>query len=334
MKRTKKTVEKRTYTLKNAFPRFVSIVTRGANFTPFSELKFSDGASMADVEINRIEFAKTNFPTKDSVEQYLQSNGFEQYTIDEDKLTFIVPGVEADKFSEETIAPIDYEDGIKHFIGKLKQPVSDEPVGDVIDSEVIDQFTQPEAEENVKEEEVQESQPEGSSTPEGSAEAQEEEVVAEGDLDPAGVPSNPPDDLSAPSDADMHVEPAGTENEDSTDDIVGNLGAVAGLLKDIESQMEALAAKLATLKLPIIGDQFSQEQVDELLTAKEAEIRAEFAEQNEVFEQKNEKPIDEDSLIIQNRQGIQPEQINDEAPVVDAAVAKFEQKKLNNIFGY
>jgi hypothetical protein len=162
MKRTKKKVEKRTYALKNAFPRFVSIVDRGANLIPLSELRFSEDGTerFADVDINRIVFSKEVFKDKEAVESYLQENNYEEYSIDEVEETFVVAGTDADKFSD--IQNIEYDDGVMYFIGKLKEEIADEPVTAIVESEAIDSV------EGFSEE-----------TPEVASEDAAEEVVAQ-----------------------------------------------------------------------------------------------------------------------------------------------------------
>jgi hypothetical protein len=135
MKRQTKTVTKRTYSMKGAIPRFITLCQAGANLTPLSKLKFSESEKFgSDVEINRIEFSKTKFDTQEAVEAYLTENAYEEFTVTDSNETWTVLGAETDKF--ENIQSVEYEDGVLYFIGKLKQDENIEtPAAEVTDVE-------------------------------------------------------------------------------------------------------------------------------------------------------------------------------------------------------
>jgi hypothetical protein len=143
MKRAKKTVNKRTYSLKGAIPMFVSLVDRGANFTPLSGLRYEDKETFGqDIEINRIVFSKSVFGTMDAVSNYLKENNYEEFSVSEDGETFLVGNIESDKF--EDVQEIEYEDGVKFFIGKLVAADGEEqPAAEIVDSvEHNEEFSQ------------------------------------------------------------------------------------------------------------------------------------------------------------------------------------------------
>lgn len=141
MKRQTKTIKKRTYSLKGAIPSFITLCGAGANLTPLSQLRYSENEKFGqDIEINRIEFAKTKFGSHEEVANYLNENAYEEFSITESDDTWVVLGAEADKF--EDVKPVEYEDGVLYFIGKLKVPTEEEtPAAEVISAE---EFSQPE----------------------------------------------------------------------------------------------------------------------------------------------------------------------------------------------
>lgn len=134
MKRVTKEIKKRTSAMVNAFPRFVSVVDRGANLIPLSRLQYSENAKFNDVEINRIEFSNAQFKDVKAVEDYLTSNGYEEFSIEPTDTGWFVPGVETDLF--EDVSNIEYDDGVMYFIGKLKQESEDAPVADIVESDI------------------------------------------------------------------------------------------------------------------------------------------------------------------------------------------------------
>lgn len=158
MKRVTKEIKKRTFALKNALPRFVSIVDRGANFIPLSEVRFSDeNEKYANVEINKIEFSKAVFKDKKSVETYMETNNYEDFSIEETEETFYVPGVENDKFTD--IQAIEYDEGVLYSVGKLKEEVADSPVTAITDAEIIapvEEFSENQEEQVTEEQENEE----------------------------------------------------------------------------------------------------------------------------------------------------------------------------------
>lgn len=134
MKRVTKEIKKRTSAMVNAFPRFVSVVDRGANLIPLSRLQYSENAKFNDVEINRIEFSNAQFKDVKAVEDYLTSNGYEEFSIEPTDTGWFVPGVETDLF--EDVSNIEYDDGVMYFIGKLKQESEDAPVANIVESDI------------------------------------------------------------------------------------------------------------------------------------------------------------------------------------------------------
>lgn len=334
MKRQKKTVEKRTYALKNAFARYVSLVPRGANLTPFSTLQYNEDGStkFSDVEINKVVFAKANFEDKAAVEQYLQANDFQEFEIQEDETTFYVLGEDSEKFSE--VAPIEYQDGVLYFVGKLLEPTTVEPVGEVVDSEVIS-HSDPGAEVPAKNpDQTNELEPKALDvTPETVTENAPEaaDVVA------VEVTAEAPEVVTQSEPLTVVVIEAST---------VSGSGSIAhfsleGLSDEARATIEAkfadIAAEIEALKTPIEPVLYTQEQVDELLAKQKEELTAAFELKIEEFNDKTNKVLDEEPIVIQNKQSIQEiTELNEDtvAPVKDKDLLKFEQKRIRNIVGY
>lgn len=323
MKRTKKTVEKRTYALKNAFPRFVSIVTRGANFMPFSELRYSEGnAKFTDVEINKIVFAKESFTSKEAVSAYLKENDFEDYKIEEEATTYFVPGVESDKFEE--ISTVEFENGVVYSVGKLKEPIEDnQEAAEVVEAIVVASDPVETPEEKVVESEV------------------DGEEVKEPDAEEAPTPEPTSEDP---------VSVEGTEGTSAQEEVVAEEAPVVEV--DKAAALNEIFSELSTKLLALFSDtpatvvtvvepepEVVVEEVVaaaeptevEVLKAKIEELEAKIEE----FSQQEEKVVDEEQVIIQNRQSIQNEEVTDEPSVKtkDPETEKFEQKKFKNLLG-
>jgi hypothetical protein len=242
MKRAKKTIQKRTYSMKGAIPTFVSLVDRGANFTPLSSLRFTDKESFGqDVEINRIVFSKSVFGTMDAVSNYLKENSYEDFAVSEDGETFLVGNIESDKF--EDVQEIEYEDGVKFFIGKLKEGEAEEtPAAEITETvEQHEEFSEEKEEvqevvaEEASEELVQESQEEVSN--EETISAEQEATSEEGS-----------EEFSA---EEFKEEVASTE-------------VFSERFADIESKYESLLAKFNELEEKVkLFEEKQQETIDE-----------------------------------------------------------------------
>lgn len=337
MKRATKKVEKRTYTLKNAVATFVSIVSRGANFTPLSELRYSDDSEkFSEVEINRIVFSKDNF-TREGVETYLAENDYEDCEIFEDEAAYVVPGVEEAAFAE--IAPIEYGDGVQFFVGKLLAPTdTNQTAVEVTDAEVLD-FNQPE---------------ETQVDPENQ-EVNTDEIVQEGDLSV--------EDLK-PNKDEVNEEVATEGTEALSEEVEGESQVAEGETEVVqENEAEVVADEVAT-DAETQGELFNQELYDaEVAKATEAfnqaladarelasrpvEVEApvvfsqedldlKIAEALEAYKQtliteKDEKTIDETTIVVQNSQAVNSEEISVSRDKPENA--KFSDRKTKDLFG-
>lgn len=295
MKRQKKTVEKRTYAMKGAIPRFVSLVSRGANFTPLAQLRYDETDKFGqDVEIHRIEFSKTSFATQAQVESYLQENAYEDFSIEEGKATWVVLGQDAEKF--EDVQPIEYEDGVLYFVGKLKEEVANEESVDAPAAEVIssEEFSEDKPEEVTTEEVVQES---------------DEEVV------------------ESSEETDTEVEEVSSEEgeEGFTAEEVTTEEATQ---EEVTEEVKTFSAEEVMSRIDAIEAKFAEEKA-----ALEAEI-TELKEKLEKFEEKTEETIDENEIVIQNSQAvISDEIIKEEIKEKDEKAEKFSQNRKNDLFG-
>lgn len=350
MKRATRKVEKRTFTLKNAIPRFVSIVTRGANFTPLAELRYADGTErFSDVEINQIVFSKESF-SREGVEQYLQENDYEDFKIEETELAYVVPGVEEAEFEE--VSPIEYGDGVQFFVGKLKTPTdTDQATTEVTSADILDFSEQEIVQEGASETALEQAEQEI------AAEA-EAEVVQEGDLSV--------EDLK-PKTEEVTVEEANSEGEatasqegassDETgqepqeQEVVqeGEPETVDTTVEDTpifnevlfrEKATEALDAFFAALEAAKTDSFAMPEQVEEVTTYTQEQVDAMIAEAieaaNAQFADKNEETaeitIDETPIVVQNSQAVLSEEITTEK-FRDERAEKFAQSKSNDLFG-
>lgn len=326
MKRNTRKVEKRTFTLKNALPSFVSIVTRGANLTPLSELRFSEnGEKFSEVEINRIVFSKENF-TKETVEQYLQENDYSEYSIEETDDTYVIPGVDSDQFQE--VSSIEYGEGVMFFVGKLNEASeTDQATVAVVEAEILD-FQAPaevvqegdlsldDLKPKAEDEPNEEDEAEGN---EGDGEEGDEVQPEEDGADPVvAVAAAEPEVVEA----ELEVENTSVFN----DKLFRERAEVA-----LAAFMEALeAAKTESFSLPVETETvelFTQEQVTEQI---EAAIEAFKAENAETIE----KPIDEDTIIVQNSHAVQSEEIQDTVSRNNNPEnEKFSERKSSDLFG-
>ena len=336
MKRTTKKVEKRTFTLKNAIPRFVSIVSRGANFTPLSELRFADGdARFSDVEINKIVFDKASF-SREGVEQYLQENDYEDFEITETEVAYVVPGVADSEFEE--VSPIEYGEGVQFHVGKLLVATdTNQAAVEVTDAQVLD-FSEDATTEAVETVTVEETTT--------------EEVVQEGDLSVEDLTAHIEDK------ADEETEPKGAEatSEESTDEFQAPSEEDAGEIQEevtedtpvfndvlfrekaeaaLAAFMDALeVAKTESFSLPALEEQptlYTQEQVDELVAAAVTTATEQFTDK---IEETLENTVDETVIVVQNSQAVNTEELSTvSTDSKDERTEKFSQRKNNDLFG-
>jgi hypothetical protein len=295
MKRAKKTVNKRTYSLKGAIPMFVSLVDRGANFTPLSGLRYEDKETFGqDIEINRIVFSKSVFGTMDAVSNYLKENNYEEFSVSEDGETFLVGNIESDKF--EDVQEIEYEDGVKFFIGKLVAADGEEqPAAEIVDSvEHNEEFSQ-------ETEEVEEV---------ASVEASEE-LVQESQEDETNE--------------EAKSEDTDTSSEESQEGFSAESEA-QGEQEEIE---EVVSTEINSPAMKFSDHFVTLEKYNALL-----EQISEIQEKLAKFEEKKEETIDEPEVLIQNSQSVQPDEIiKDESTQVDEAAERFSQKRKQDLFG-
>ena len=323
MKRTTQKVEKRTFTLKNAIPRFVSVVTRGANYTPLSQLRHSEETDrFSEVEINRIVFSKENF-SREQVDAYLKENDYADYEIFEDDTLFIVPGVEADQFTE--VSPIEYGDGVQFFVGKLKQATSDDQdTTAVTDAEVLDFLENADQEAEVvaeSQDNAEQATVEEEATNEETVTASEEEPSEEGDED------DPEDDDEESEDEEEVVVTASEESTPVFNETVFRSKAEAALAAFFEA---IEAAKTESFSVPVeVPVTYSEDDVaKKVQEAVDAAIEAYKADNNE---ENVENAIDETTIVVQNSQAVTTEDISTDSR--DEPTEKFSNRKQNDLFG-
>jgi hypothetical protein len=243
MKRAKKTIQKRTYSMKGAIPTFVSLVDRGANFTPLSSLRFTDKESFGqDVEINRIVFSKSVFGTMDAVSNYLKENSYEDFAVSEDGETFLVGNIESDKF--EDVQEIEYEDGVKFFIGKLKEGEAEEtPAAEITETvEQHEEFSE-------EKEEVQEV----------VAEEASEELVQESQEEVSNEET-----ISAEQEATSQESSEEFSAEEIQEEVVAPTEVFSEKFADLENKYETLLAKFNELEEKVkLFEEKQQETIDE-----------------------------------------------------------------------
>lgn len=341
MQRNTRKVEKRTYTLKNVLPRFVSIVSRGANLTPLAELRYSDeNAKFSEVEINRIEFSKTNF-NREQVAQYMDDNDYSDYEIEESDESFMVRGVDAEAF--EDIAPIEAAEGVMYFVGKVTQDSETvQASAEVSDSEVLE-FNEPNntAEETNEENKgTEDDETDGEEPKETNPEdtEDEDELDALAASDPASVepntnqePSETEPELVQNSDV---TEDANEETQAVFNDIVFRERAEAALASFFDAleqaKAEAFAAPVEDTKDENQGELFSQEQVDAMIATAVTTAIEQFSLENA---QNDDKTIDNNVILVQNRQSSEQDDINSRSVSRNPETEKFSQRKINDLFG-
>lgn len=330
MKRNTRKVTKRTFTLQNALPRFVSIVSRGANLTPLSELRFSDDADkFSEVEINRIVFTKDKF-SREQVEAYLNENDYAEFSIEETEETFEVPGVDADKF--EDVAQIEYGDGVMFYVGKLAvETDGNQATTQVVDAEILD-YQEPEAEV------VQEG------APSEGVEVAEQEVETNTETEPEKVVQSDEEDEDESdedeSDEDEEQEEGAEPIQASDPETNVETGVEvfnAKLFKQKAEEalavfMEAMEqAKTESFSLPVEEvELFTAEQVAEQVQKAVEEALAQHNEQE--IEETIENTIDETTIVVQNRHSVESEEIQDTVsrnPEND----EFSKRKSSDLFG-
>lgn len=371
MKRAKKTIQKRTYSMKGAIPTFVSLVSRGANFTPFSQLRYSENEQFGqDVEIHRVEFSKLVFDSQEKVDEYLTQNNFEQYTVEEGATTWVVIGAEAEKF--EDIQTVEYEDGVLYHLGKLKEVVAEEaPAAEVVASEeftaevkeedkveeveISEEVVKESAEEVAEETTNEEVKPEGeeSTVEEGEAVFTEEEKVEEVSTEDNLAQFMTTEKYGSNGASFREVFDA-VRNErnvipsfDMLTYLVGdcNYSALRNNdfaqfkqnLNDYFSAVEGMIG--ATKSLTYSDEQVVQTEEDKLKISEEkfAEVIAQLAELSDKvakFEEKEKETIDEVEVLVQNSQSIQTDEIIESVEnKTDEKAAAFAQKRKNDLFG-
>lgn len=359
MKRTTKTVEKRTFALKNAIPMFVSLVARGANLTPLSELRYSDNEKFSEVEINRIEFSKEDFD-RNSVEQYLKDNDYVDYSIEETETLFVVPGVDSEEFSD--ISPIEYSEGVKFYIGKLKEPSEkSQPNADVVEAEILDFEAAEQSETEVKEEVTNEE-----TISEEQAETSED--FSEGE--PGGEQEELSEEEKVNVEAAFAVQIESTLSTKKYSTSVQSFSELFDNFKDsgIPVTFEAISAMLEESNYNALSannvEQFKQNcnhYCGALLALSEAQKTIEYSDReilentipeethmtkeqvielfNELFAQKEsenevivENTIDETEIVVQNSQVVQVAEFTDEQ-IKDEPKTNFNKRVTADLFG-
>lgn len=324
MKRNVKKVEKRTFQLKNAFPAFVSLVTRGANLTPLAELRYDDNAQFSAVDINRIEFSKAKY-SKADVEKYLTENEYSEFSIEEDTESFVVPGVDQEKFSEVNV--IEYSDGLRLYVGKLIVPTESEQANnDVIDAEAQG-FSEPEVAEVTDE-----------VTTEETVAASEDEADKEDEVTEE-VTNEETDTTEQVSASEENSEVTEEEKE-----VTFSIDSVALGLKTNEfiekfnqlrdqyvADIAALVTPVTTVEPELVQESEETEDKTEITMTKD-ELKALFAEWKAEEEANTENNIDETEIKVQNSQRVQTDE-NLEERKVDEKADKFNQRKKSDLFG-
>lgn len=277
MKRKTKEVEKRTYKMKGAFPTFISLVDRGANFTPLKEIRFSDTEKFSqDVEINRIEFSKKVFADQAAVESYLAENDYQEYSVVDSGETFSVLGIESDKFEE--VQPLELEEGVLYFVGKLKEEEDDptpeleqeQPAAIILESEEFSD-KKPEDDETKEEVVIEEVVTESENTEENN---EKEQTEAE--------QSNSEETNSEFS--EEIKEEVLTEPEQGTDKFA-EIEAKLAKFEELENKIKELQEKLAKF----------EEKEEDTIDEKEILIQNSHSVHSDVIVIEQEKSIDETS---------------------------------------
>jgi hypothetical protein len=143
MKQKTKIIEKTVDYLKNAQPKFVSLVDHGANQTPFAIIKSNTGevkmtkkkklrlvrkgAKLAGVR--KLTFAKKTYKDEDSVIKYLETNNWQDYSIEEKDGHFEVSGDGVTDATFKSVRKVEVEEGIMGYVGEVtKQAAEDSEI--------------------------------------------------------------------------------------------------------------------------------------------------------------------------------------------------------------
>lgn len=134
MKQKTKIIQREVDYLKNAQPRFVSLVDHGANQTPFAVIKHLKGDKQMPTAkkrlklirkgerlsgVRKLTFKKSQFKTKDAVTKYLSENDWDDnYEITSKGSLWVVavPGVTDAMF--KSVRSVEVDDGIAAFVGE------------------------------------------------------------------------------------------------------------------------------------------------------------------------------------------------------------------------
>lgn len=146
MRQEAKTVTRKVKVLKNPNPTFVSLVEHGAIQEPFKVVKKADpnkGHSMAirkreetsksdgQTAVRKIVFDNAKFETVESVQKYLDANGWKDYTVTEKDSTFVASGkdVKDDDFDTKSIKTVKMVDdgSVLGYVGKLAEKANKKP---------------------------------------------------------------------------------------------------------------------------------------------------------------------------------------------------------------
>ena len=137
MKRAKNRKKTVVTLLKEAQPAFVSIVRRGAIQRGFHAIKSEGGQtatkesemgkqrkikSAEDIAVQRITFAKAEYPDVASVEAFLTEKGYSEFDVQEEGETFYVEDTPADQIEGDTRAvESNAAKGVTYLVGNVKK---------------------------------------------------------------------------------------------------------------------------------------------------------------------------------------------------------------------
>lgn len=213
------------YVLKDAQPRFVSLVNHGANQTPFKVVK-GLGSSIEENEImavnlKKVSFKKAAFTSVSACQQWMEKKGFEvptneMFTETDNGYVFATQDSEV---SKSALREIDAQEG-----GEVVYHVSDEPEPHHEDNHDHTQKSS-EAADN--------SENKDSNDNSAETEKSEEEVVAEADA----VDNTDPKDVEVGDEADDEekAEVAAKQQEANKD--------VSAMMEDLKKDAESFLAK-------------------------------------------------------------------------------------------
>lgn len=125
MNRTPKTQRRKLKALTDPRPEFVSLVSAGANQTPFLVVKSDEPAAKSDThDIVGIRFQAANFPDEAAVKAWLDEGGYEDYEITKaDNGDFTVGSDEID--AEDSRMSVIDMDGLSVFVMKREEASGD-----------------------------------------------------------------------------------------------------------------------------------------------------------------------------------------------------------------